>query len=253
MIFSLHDKGGGEPLNEISASPIAAGLDIHKIVAELEKTGLCVIDNCISAHDIAIARLAVERAVHLNNEETVAVFDLKDFSETFLQDLLASPEFKKLCRDISALALGTASADSDLVPSLRCLSGASGQGHSMVFHYDTYVLTVLFPIIIPTEGQTGRLVLLPNTRALRKSYIWNLIDKLLLDNKSAQRRLHNLHERNSARLQFVDLKPGSAYLFWGYRTVHTNEACDADKIRATAIFHYCDPHANSRLKRLLGR
>jgi hypothetical protein len=30
--------------------------------------------------------------------------------------------------------------------------------------------------------------------------------------------------------------PGNLYFFWGYRTVHANEACDPDKIRATALW-----------------
>jgi hypothetical protein len=47
------------------------------------------------------------------------------------------------------------------------------------------------------------------------------------------------------------MKPGNLYLFWGYRSIHTNEPCDPDKIRATALFHYVDPHIGSRLKRAL--
>jgi hypothetical protein len=35
--------------------------------------------------------------------------------------------------------------------------------------------------------------------------------------------------------------------------VHTNMPCDPDKVRATALFHFGDPHSDSRLKRLLRR
>jgi hypothetical protein len=47
--------------------------------------------------------------------------------------------------------------------------------------------------------------------------------------------------------------PGNLYLFWGYRSVHANQACDPDKIRATALFHFGDPRTNSRLRRFTGR
>lgn len=42
--------------------------------------------------------------------------------------------------------------------------------------------------------------------------------------------------------------PGKLYLFWGYRSIHTNEPCDPDAIGATALFHFADPHSNSTLK-----
>ena len=55
----------------------------------------------------------------------------------------------------------------------------------------------------------------------------------------------------SSHLVRIKLKPGNLYLFWGYRSIHTNEPCDPDKTRATALFHYVDPHTDSRLKRAL--
>jgi hypothetical protein len=44
------------------------------------------------------------------------------------------------------------------------------------------------------------------------------------------------------------MAPGD--LFLGYRTVHANEACDPDKISATALFHFGETHADSGLRRL---
>jgi hypothetical protein len=230
-----------------------AGVDVSSIVSAIEEIGFAVIDDCIPADDIAKAQKSVETAVRLNHHESVAVFSLNDFADTFLHDLEVAPDFKRLCKDIYQAAVGVPAPGSELVPSLRCLSGKSAKGHSMVFHYDTFVLTVILPIIIPTQGKTGRLVLVPNRRGVRSTYLQNLLDKLLLDNKFAQRRLHRLHAQNSARLRFIDMKPGNAYLFWGYRSVHTNEECDPDVIRSTAIFHYGDPHATSGIKKALGR
>jgi len=54
-------------------------------------------------------------------------------------------------------------------------------------------------------------------------------------------------------LKQIPMVPCNLYFFWGYRTVHANEACDPDKIRATALFHFGDPHANSGLRRFTGR
>ena len=42
--------------------------------------------------------------------------------------------------------------------------------------------------------------------------------------------------------------PGNAYFFWGYQTIHSNEACDPEAVRATAIYHFANPHAASSFR-----
>jgi hypothetical protein len=41
------------------------------------------------------------------------------------------------------------------------------------------------------------------------------------------------------------MSPGDIYFFWGYQSLHGNEPCYASSVRATALFHYADPHENS--------
>jgi hypothetical protein len=55
------------------------------------------------------------------------------------------------------------------------------------------------------------------------------------------------------KLKQIRMVPGNLNLFWGYRSVHANEACDPDKIRATALFHFGDPHADRSPRRFTGR
>jgi hypothetical protein len=131
---------------------------------------------------------------------------------------------------------------------LRCLSGKSGEKHAFFFHYDSYVVTALIPVIIPSEGERGDLIMLPNIRKIRKYYVQNLIDKVLLDNKVSQALLKHLKSGGYLRATKVRLSPGNIYFFWGCRSIHANVSCGPEKIRATAIFHYVDPHASSWLR-----
>jgi hypothetical protein len=114
-----------------------------------------------------------------------------------------------------------------------------------LFHYDSYVVTMLIPIEIPTVGKTGDFLMLPNTRGIRKARLLNLIDKVLLDNAVSQWLLRNLTARGIIRLTRIKMVPGNAYFFWGYRSIHTNEPCDPDRVRATALFHFANPHAGA--------
>ncbi|MDE3748829.1 hypothetical protein [Methylobacterium radiotolerans] len=177
----------------------------------------------------------------------------KDLGGTFLAALPDDPAFNALCRGIYESAVGRPAPDVGFYQILRCLAGGGARTHSMRFHFDSYVLTALIPVTMPDHGSPGRLIIHPNTRPLRRSYLVNLVDKVLVDNPLAQTLLTRAYDRGSNRVIRLSLKPGSLYFFWGYRSLHTNEPCASDAIRATALLHYVDPHADSRLKQVLRR
>ena len=122
----------------------------------------------------------------------------------------------------------------------------------MRFHFDSYLLTVLVPISIPSEGAPGHLLMFPSMRSVRSSYLHSMWDKLWIDVPSAQRRFAAAARRRE-RAVAIRMVPGDAYLFWGYRSLHTNEGCDPGVLRATALMHFGDPHADSRWRSLVRR
>ena len=80
-----------------------------------------------------------------------------------------------------------------------------------------------------------------------------MTEKIILDNPVTQFFLRKAYRWNLLKLKQIPMVPGNLYFFWGYRSVHGNEACHPDKIRATALFHFGSPHANSRLRKFAGR
>ena len=168
-----------------------------------------------------------------------------------LAELPQNEAFKSLCRRLYELGTGERAPDVEFYQIFRCLQGRSGQAHSYRFHYDSYVLTALLPVVIPNAGRRGDLLVLPNTRRVRRLYLTNLLDKLLVDNAISQRILRAAARRRRLNTVAITMQPGNIYFFWGYRSVHTNEPCDPDKLRATALLHYGDPHRNSRARQWL--
>lgn len=166
-------------------------------------------------------------------------------------ELPKSEAFKNLCRRLYEAGTGRAATEAKFYQVLRCLQGRAGQTRSWYFHYDSYVVTALLPVAIPSEGPRGDLLIIPNTRHIRRLYLTNLLDKLLIENRFAQAVLRSITRRRRFNTVSIQLQPGNIYLFWGYRSIHTNEACDPDKLRATALFHYGNPHRDSRLRRLI--
>jgi hypothetical protein len=168
-----------------------------------------------------------------------------------LAELPRSAFFKDLCRRLYELATARSAPPVEFYSIFRCLQGVTGQRHSNRFHYDSYVVTALLPVAIPQEGAHGDLVLIPHTRRIRRLYLANLLDKILVDNRAGQLALRSAARRRKLNTVAVRLQPGTLYVFWGYRSLHTNEACDIDKLRATALYHYGDPHQNSRARALI--
>ena len=62
---------------------------------------------------------------------------------------------------------------------MRVLTGWQGIRHSNIFHYDSYVVSILLPVQIPHGPQEpeGNLVMFPNLRNARRSAIVNIVDE----------------------------------------------------------------------------
>jgi hypothetical protein len=226
---------------------------IDGIVNNIEKNGFAVIQNYIRDDDIIRLQSFVENLVSAAGGEYVALTGAGEIANTPFEEIGKSEEFIRLIHRVYEKGYNTTSPDQSLYQVLRCLKGKSGLRHAYFFHYDSYVVTALLPIVIPTRGKSGDLIMIPNLRRIRLSYLLNLIDKVFIDNKVSQLIFKYIALKNISLFKKVRIVPGSLYFFWGYRTLHANEACDVDKIRATALFHFVDPHIKSNLRKFTGR
>src|SRR5260370_36305363 len=215
--------------------------------------GFGVLPGYLQPEDLASLRNFVEAAVAAAGEQYVAFSGEELVAGTLLQSLSNSRAFVDVLHQIYELGADRAAPDQSLYQLRGCLKGESGVKHVLLFDYDSYVVTALLPVIIPTEGLTGKLVMAPNVRAMRTSYLFNLIDKIILDNPVTQMFLRRAYRLGLLKLKQIPMVPGNLYFFWGYRSVHANEACDPHKIRPTSLFHFGAPHATSRLRNFTGR
>ncbi|KTC41944.1 hypothetical protein AO269_07960 [Pseudomonas putida] len=149
---------------------------------------------------------------------------------------------------------GHAAPSDQVFPVLRCVQGHSGLKESNAFHFDATLLTMLVPIFIPEQGKDrGDLVLFPNLRKVRGSVLFNAVEKVLYQNPLCRRLMGWCIERGWLKPLLLRMKPGNVYFFWGYRSLHANQPCDPAHRRATALFHYGDPHAGSLTTRMILR
>lgn len=230
------------PLSQIDHDP--------EIVARrIDENGFDVIENYVSTPALEQAqRFIAERADDCKS--TGSHFDQEAaHKNTFLQDWHDDERFIDFCREVSSGYYEKTPPPPNWKPSLRVLSGEHGQSHSQLFHYDSYVLTAMIPILMPRCPDSAQLILIPNVRSMRPSYLINVFDKLIVDSPLAQRFFKQRNKNK--RLKRVPLIPGNLYLFWGYRSIHASDSFDPAETRCTAIMHFYDYHKQSKLKRFL--
>lgn len=226
--------------------PEASTIKVEDLVNDLNTVGFGCVRDYISHDQLLRMQGFVQSALEHSHFEYVHFNGPDSVSGSGLDELADSSEFRKLIYQIYELGTKKPAPIEPFYQVLRCLSGASGQKNSLIFHYDSFVVTALIPIHIPTSGVAGDLLMYPNTRKIHGTYLRNAVDKVLLDNPITQKILKSAV--NSSRFSPMRIKmiPGNLYFFWGYRSIHTNEPCDPDKVRATALFHFANPHRSTR-------
>lgn len=225
---------------------------IARLAQDMDQHGHAVIEQAFSAQALAELRQYVAHEADRHNGQYFAYHGLNALAGSPLARLATSPELSATLDQLHRYATGEAATSREIFPVLRCVQGGSGTRESNAFHYDATLLTVLVPIFIPEAGeQRGDLVMFPNLRPVRSSVATNVVEKALLQNKASRRLISHGIEAGWLKPKTLPLVPGNVYLFWGYRTLHANQPCSPDVRRATALFHYGDPHAGSTATRLI--
>ncbi len=229
----------------------ADNAEIRRMASEIDTIGYTAIHDFVSPAKLApVQRLAIE-AVEKRNGQYAHFGGTDGLQGTILEELAQSQRFQDLFRSLYEATTGRPGPEVNFYQVFRCLKGKTGQQHSARFHFDSYVLTALLPVALPTKGAPGDLLLFPSVRSIRSSYYANLLDKICVDNPISQRLLRAAAQRRWFGAKSMQLRLGDIYFFWGYRSLHANEVCDSDELRATALFHYANPHEESRSRSML--
>ncbi|MBD8576879.1 hypothetical protein IFR09_21510 [Pseudomonas syringae] len=222
-------------------------------LADLMNTqGYARIEGLPAPDDLAQLRAFVQAHAERHQGEYFAYHGEQHLTHNVLVQLCSSPQLKQLLGNLYRLATGHDSLNSRIFPVLRCVQGAQGRRQSNCFHFDASLVTVLVPIHIPTEGQErGDLMLFPNLRGAHQWILINLLQKALLQNRFSRWLMGLAIKRGWLKPMVLPLVPGNLYLFWGYRTLHSNQPCSPGLMRATLLLHFGDPHSGSLATRLI--
>lgn len=222
------------------------------IANEISNKGSSCIVNFLTSEQLTSLQNAVAAEADKHKGRYFAHHGGSEIESTLLGVLGASPDFRNLLENVYRVGAGKDAYSDEILKVLRCVQGTTGRRESNCFHYDASLVTALLPIEIPQNGvDRGDLILFPNLRRMRSNVLFNVVEKALLQNALSRKLISAAVRHNLIRPEKLQLVPGNLYLFWGYRTLHANEPCDPASRRATAIFHYGDPHAGSFATRMI--
>jgi len=227
---------------------------IKRLADDIDASGFARLPGALSPAELQHLRDYTQGQAHLHQGEYFAHHGEQSLTGCPLSSIWEDPEFKTLLARLYHHGFGAEPTSQQIFPVLRCVQGNQGQRESNSFHFDASLVTVLVPIFIPGEAeQRGDLMLFPNLRKAHRNVLVNVAQKAFVQNRLIRRLIVIGINRGWLKPRTLPLVPGDIYLFWGYRTLHANQACSPNITRATAIFHFGDPHAGSLSTRLILR
>jgi hypothetical protein len=231
-----------------SAAPQAISPeDVEQLSSAMNGDGVGVLRNVISDLMLERARSYVKQQLEKHNGQYFAEHGLEWTAESSLDSVFRSEGFHAVLKGLYEKAMGDSPLSDRITPSIRVLSGVLGLRHSNLFHYDSYVVTALVPILIPTrpDEPAGHLVMFPNLRNVRRRAVVNILEKALVESSFARRLWCSPWVQGMLGGRIVPLEPGNIYFFWGMRSLHANLPCLPESVRDQRLLEDVDHRAVS--------
>lgn len=213
----------------------------------LNADGLLELRNIFTDEFIAACRSQVDDELQKRGARYFTIANISEQPGSNLAELRKSQQLMEFLAGLCEMA-GLPKTDEPLLQgnNLRVIAGGDSMSQAFNFHFDSSILTMLLPIYIPSgeDIKSGHLLAKPNFRPFGQNVVTNLIGKSIYQNKLARWVLMRQFFKGKWSKNIARLKPTSAYLFWGVRTLHANLPCASDHKRATALFFFGRPNVN---------
>lgn len=175
----------------------------------------------------------------------------EDMAQSVFVKIKDSDEFKNFMdrlRDAAGLPIPENNSIHCVVRSIDGSKNVNKKA-SDKYHFDAYDLTASMPLVIPREKNrnTGDFVMFLRRRTTSSGLFKTLFYKSIFQNSHFQKIAKSDLFFRFFRGKVLHTKPGSLYVFFGFRTYHGNRAIDKGLSRATALFHYSNPLGASRI------
>lgn len=213
-------------------------LRVDEIASRLDDAGMVRLIGAVPPDMLASAQDEIAEYISNHGTGDHDLLDHTRWESPTLQRIAESERVESLLNSLASWRLASSPTDHGGYSRrvLRIHDGTDAiQTNPYVWHYDASTLTMHIPISIP-GGNTGDLAAFPAHRPRRRTAVTSLREKLQSHDRWARRTF----SEDPARYT-IPLVPGDAYIFHGYRTLHTGLPWPRGDVRANLILHYGYP------------
>lgn len=225
------------------------GIGLPELVSVLDKRGAVCITGLIQKKWLDWARADVISRLERGDQTDQFVFNPAAVAGSAAHHLADDQSVRDLLTGLAAARPRlTTDPHTAIDSALNIFAGPTQDRWTPSLHYDAHTVTMVVPLFMPDpdEGSTGQLVVFPNQRPFRTSVLVNIVEKAMTQNRlQSARALRRIRQDRDDHI--LEMQPGNAYLFWGYRTYHGTLPSASSELRATLLLHCGAPHGDSRL------
>ena len=234
--------------------------NLNDICEKLEKNGYCLIDKFWDKkldleienffnHNIKPLEKKTKIDEYGNRCFSIADNEIKNNPFNKIKEL---KEFKNIYKKILKYNNIEINDDLDIhnVISYQKNEKNLNQNLSSKLHFDAFYLTIIITIkksVNDLKGSTGSLILYPNIRKKSSNSINNYLIKMMFQNLFTRWILNLSFFKKKLKATTISGQNNKVLLFYGYRSLHGNEALKNSNLKVNAIFHVFNPHKNSKL------
>ena len=199
----------------------------EEILKKVHGTGYCVFE--LQKKTIEKIRSfnldQLDDGFHVNNDKQMALFK-------------ESPDISSIV-DYCKKYLETLNYKLNGIHISRVVVGGSKEKYRT--HFDSHILTLVIPILIPDKklNLRGQLYLVPNHRRQPRTDVENIFTKLLAFKYRGEKNFERVEKLKDYKKFDIDV--GQAILFNGSRSLHGNLENKSKSKRVTFIYHMTDP------------
>ena len=207
---------------------------VDRIRAEMDETGMSVVENFLHPDFLAELRTSVDELTPIcyqNGKRKYLVGT--DLENTGFYEVAFSDFVVKLSNDILK-AYHVQLEPADIHPAMNILVGDQGQDRVRDWHFDATYLTIAMPVVMPapTGERDGKFRIWPNVRPFSQNKLQHR-----LYCKVAKTDLFQRMAKNYA----INFVPGNLYFFYGFRSLHGTDDLDTSKLRANCLINFGGP------------
>lgn len=219
---------------------IDSGVSLAALSRQLDEDGFIHMESVLSANELAAAREDIATYIERHGKIDRDLFDPEQWDCPVAYSVATDPSVESHLHSLAFQETGQLRQGGYVRRVLRIFSGPGSVLSKPKWHYDGCSITMVVPIVMPEDG-SGGFAAFPNSRPHRRSFVATLAEKQVYELNLLRPWINRRFRKNQAA-KTIKFIPGDAYIFRGYRTLHSIMPLSPASLRVSVLLQYGRPY-----------